>query len=97
MLALKEELLIALDWYRIGSLGPSLLKPSPSSRNKTTSDHVLSVYPTNLTSYPLQLPSQIHGIPPDTKVLGAYWTSDLNTLKPLFLLLFQLIFKASKA
>jgi hypothetical protein len=84
MLALKEELLIALDWYRIGSLGPSLLKPSPSSRNKTTSDHVLSVYPTNLTSYPLQLPSQIHGIPPDTKVLGAYWTPIVSRLKPLF-------------
>jgi len=43
------------------------------------------------------LPSQIHGIPPDTKVLGAHWTSELNTLKPLFLLLLSLIFPASKA
>jgi hypothetical protein len=57
----------------------------------------MSVYPTNLTSDRLQLPSQTHAIPPDSKVLGAYWTSDLNTLKPLFLLLLSLIFTASKA
>jgi hypothetical protein len=57
----------------------------------------MSVYPTNLTLDRLRMPCRIQAIPPDTKVLGAYWTSDLNTLKPLFLLLFQLIFKASKA
>jgi hypothetical protein len=45
----------------------------------------------------LPMPPRIQAIPPDTKVLGAYWTSDLNTLKPLFLLLFNLIFTASKA
>jgi hypothetical protein len=57
----------------------------------------MSVYPTNLTSDRLRLPSQIHGIPPNTKVLGAYATPDFNTLRPLFLVLFSLIFKASKA
>jgi hypothetical protein len=45
----------------------------------------------------LPMPPDIHHIPPNTKVLGAYWTSDLNTLKPLFLLLLSLIFPASKA
>ena len=29
--------------------------------------------------------------------LGAYWTPHLNTLKPLFVLLFELIFPVSKA
>ena len=43
------------------------------------------------------MPSQIHGIPPNTKVLGADATSKANTLKALFLVLFNLIFKASKA
>ena len=57
----------------------------------------MSVYPTNLTSDRLQLPSQIHGIPPNTKLLGAYATPDPNTSMPLFLVLFNLIFKASKA
>ena len=57
----------------------------------------MSVYPTNLTSDRLRLPSQIHGIPPNTKVLGAYATPDPNILMPLFLVLFNLIFKASKA
>jgi hypothetical protein len=50
-----------------------------------------------LTFDRLQLPSQIHGIPPNTKVLGAYATPDFNNLMPLFLLLFNLIFPASKA
>jgi hypothetical protein len=45
----------------------------------------------------LQTPSNIHDIPPDTKVLGADTTPDFNTLKLLFVLLFRLIFKASKA
>jgi hypothetical protein len=43
------------------------------------------------------MPSQIQSIPSRTKVLGADATPDFNTLKPLFLLLFQLIFPASKA
>ena len=57
----------------------------------------MSVYPTNLTSDRLQLPSQIHGIPPDSKVLGAYATPDFNTSMSLYKLLFRLIFPASKA
>jgi hypothetical protein len=57
----------------------------------------MSVYPTNLTSDRLRLPSQIHGIPPNTKVLDAYATPNVSTLKPLFPLLFGVIFKASKA
>jgi hypothetical protein len=43
------------------------------------------------------MPSRIHAIPPRTKILGADATSKANTLKALFLLLFSLIFKASKA
>jgi hypothetical protein len=43
------------------------------------------------------MPSQIQAIPPDTNILGAYATPDFNTLKPLFKLLFNLIFTASKA
>jgi hypothetical protein len=43
------------------------------------------------------MPSHIHPIPPNTKVLGAYATPKANTLMPLFLLLFNIIFKASKA
>jgi hypothetical protein len=50
-----------------------------------------------LTSDRLQLPSQIHGIPPDTKVLGAYATPKANASIPLFLVLFNLFFTASKA
>jgi len=49
------------------------------------------------TSNRLPMPSRIQGIPPDTKVLGAYATPYFNTLKLLFLVLFSLIFKASKA
>ena len=45
----------------------------------------------------LRIPIRIRGIPPNTKLLGAYATPDFNTLKPLFNLLFYLIFKASKA
>jgi hypothetical protein len=40
------------------------------------------------------MPPNIHGIPPRTLILGADATPDFNTLKPLFLLLFSLIFKA---
>jgi len=43
------------------------------------------------------MPPDIQGIPPTTMVLGAYATPDPNTLMPLFLVLFSLIFKASKA
>jgi hypothetical protein len=43
------------------------------------------------------MPFKIHGIPPNTMVIGAYATPKANTLKPLFNLLFQLIFTASKA
>jgi hypothetical protein len=42
------------------------------------------------------MPSNIHHIPPNTKVLGADQTPDFNTLRPLFNLLFRLIFTASK-
>ncbi|MBT8516208.1 hypothetical protein G6706_03180 [Polynucleobacter paneuropaeus] len=45
----------------------------------------------------LQMPSNIQAIPPDTMVLGAYATPKANTLNALFLVLFNLIFKASKA
>ena len=43
------------------------------------------------------MPLQIQGIPHDSKVLGAYATPDLARLKSLFLVLFSLIFPASKA
>jgi len=43
------------------------------------------------------MPSNIHQIPLNTKILGAYATPDFNTLKLLFLVLFSLIFTASKA
>jgi hypothetical protein len=43
------------------------------------------------------MPSNIHPIPTNPKVLGADATPDLNTLKPLFLLSFSLIFTAFKA
>jgi hypothetical protein len=45
----------------------------------------------------LPMPPRIHAIPPLTKVLGADRTPDLARLMPLFLLLFSLIFTASKA
>ena len=57
----------------------------------------MSVYPTNQTSDRLWMPSQLRGIPPNPKALGAYWTPDPNTSMSLFLLLFSLIFTASKA
>jgi hypothetical protein len=41
--------------------------------------------------------SNIQAIPPNTKFLGAYATPKANSLKPLFLVLFRLIFTASKA
>jgi hypothetical protein len=40
----------------------------------------------------LPIPCQIHGVPPRTKFLGVYATPKTNTLKSLFLLLFNLIF-----
>jgi hypothetical protein len=43
------------------------------------------------------MPLRIHPIPLDTKVLGVYATPKANTLMSLFLVLFNLIFKASKA
>jgi hypothetical protein len=43
------------------------------------------------------MPLKIQAIPLPTKVLDAYLTPKANTLKPLFLVLFSLIFKASKA
>jgi hypothetical protein len=46
----------------------------------------------------LPMPSQIQGIPPNPKVLGAYATPDFNAeLMLLFNLLFCIIFTASKA
>jgi hypothetical protein len=43
------------------------------------------------------MPINIHGIPPQTTTLGAYATPDFNASMSLFLVLFSLIFKASKA
>jgi hypothetical protein len=43
------------------------------------------------------MPVNFHPIPLRTKVLGAYATPKASTLKALFLLLFSLIFTASKA
>jgi hypothetical protein len=43
------------------------------------------------------MPRQIHHIPPNPNILGAYDTPKANTLMSLFLVLFILIFKASKA
>jgi hypothetical protein len=43
------------------------------------------------------MPAEIHGIPLNPKVLGAYATPEANTSMSLFLVLFSLIFKASKA
>jgi hypothetical protein len=43
------------------------------------------------------MPSNIHPIPLRTKILGADATPKANTLKLLFLVLFSLIFTASKA
>jgi hypothetical protein len=43
------------------------------------------------------MPRQIHDIPANPKVLGAYATPKANTSMSLFLVLFGLIFKASKA
>ena len=51
------------------------------------------IWPTNR----LPMPFKIHGIPPDTTILSAYWTPIASTLKSLSKLLFNLIFKASKA
>jgi hypothetical protein len=53
----------------------------------------MSVYPTNSTFDRLQMPGQPHVIPPNPRVLGAYATPKANTLMPLFLLLFGLIFE----
>jgi hypothetical protein len=43
------------------------------------------------------MPPDIHPIPLDSKVLGAYATPKANTVKLLFLVLFNIIFTASKA
>jgi len=43
------------------------------------------------------MPSNIHPIPSNPKVLDAYATPKANTLMSLFLVLFNLIFTASKA
>jgi hypothetical protein len=43
------------------------------------------------------MPPDIQGIPPDTKILGVYATPKAKTLNALFLVLFNLIFTASKA
>ena len=60
----------------------------------------MSVYPTNFQAKPLDrlhMPLNFQAIPPRTKVLGAYATPNLNALISLFVLLFSLIFTASKA
>ena len=59
-----------------------------------------SVYPTNFHAKPLNyllMPPNFQGISPDATDLGVYPTPKANTLIPLFLVLFSLIFKASKA
>jgi hypothetical protein len=43
------------------------------------------------------MPPNIQGIPPNPTDLGVYATPKANTLKLLFLVLFSLIFPASKA
>jgi hypothetical protein len=43
------------------------------------------------------MPPNFQGISPDATDLGVYPTPKANTLIPLFLVLFSLIFKASKA
>jgi len=43
------------------------------------------------------MPVNIHPIPPNSKILGADATPDFNALNALFLVLFSLIFPASKA
>jgi hypothetical protein len=51
----------------------------------------LSVYPTNFHAKPssrLWIPRDIHPIPADATILGAYATPKANTLIPLFNLLF---------
>ena len=53
----------------------------------------LDIWPSNR----LWMPLKISGIPPDTNILGAYATPKANTSMPLFLVLFSLIFPASKA
>ncbi len=45
----------------------------------------------------LPIPPRIHAIPLRTKVLGAYATPKANASIPLFLVLFNLFFTASKA
>ncbi len=45
----------------------------------------------------LQMPTKFHGISLQTTDLGAYRTPNLAKLMLLFLLLFKLIFTASKA
>jgi len=61
---------------------------------------VLSLNPTNFYFKLLEclpMPLNVHGIPLRIADLTAYVTPKLNTPMPLFLLLFELIFKASKA
>jgi hypothetical protein len=56
----------------------------------------MSVYPTNFHAIPLdrlQLPNRIHGIVLRTTDLGVYTKSNLNSLKPLFMLLFSSFLK----
>jgi hypothetical protein len=43
------------------------------------------------------MPPNIHSIPLRATILGADATPKANALKPLFMLLFLLFFKASKA
>ncbi|MBT8542803.1 hypothetical protein G6714_06460 [Polynucleobacter paneuropaeus] len=45
----------------------------------------------------LPIPPDIQAIPPNSNILGAYATPKANALMSLFLLLFNLIFPASKA
>lgn len=52
----------------------------------------LDVWPSNR----LPMPLQIHPIPPNAKVLSAYWTPIASTLIPLSKLLIYIIFKDSK-
>jgi len=73
-------------------------KPQPNRPPKGGSQNV--GLPDKLDAEPfnrLRMPCRIHGIPFNPTTLGVYATPKANTLMLLFLVLFSLIFKASKA
>ena len=60
------------------------LKPTMGGFNFVGLPVKLDIWPSNR----LRMPTDIHAIPPNTKVLGAYWTPDLARLMLLSKLLF---------